>query len=261
LEMRRSLCFFVPAALVLTFALSHAAEQLRPSGFDIGLTYEINQATLNAGDTLVITRTIVNHESFVLTGLYLGESLPTEMVVLDHAVAVNGQVIDYAFSGTATTTLIYGYHTYHWVIDDPRTIGSFGTVLMPGDSLALVLKVIGNRQGDFVLPLHQTVFYGGGKAFFAVGDSAPVITVGACCVSRGDVNGSFGSGGTVNVADLTYLVDYLFNLGPPPPCYEQANADGSSGLGNQVNVGDLTFLVAYLFANSSAPPPCPVSGD
>ena len=36
-----------------------------------------------------------------------------------------------------------------------------------------------------------------------------------CCVNRGNVDGEGG----INVADLTYLVDYLFFEGPaPPPC-------------------------------------------
>ncbi len=34
------------------------------------------------------------------------------------------------------------------------------------------------------------------------------------CLSSGDVDGS----GTVNVVDLSYLVDFLFNDGPPPNC-------------------------------------------
>ena len=39
----------------------------------------------------------------------------------------------------------------------------------------------------------------------------------SCCNHdgiRGDVNSDMG----LNVADLTYLVDFLFKGGPPPPC-------------------------------------------
>ena len=62
----------------------------------------------------------------------------------------------------------------------------------------------------------------------------------------GDVD---GSGGNPNVADLTYLVDYLFFGGPPPPIIEAANVDGEGG----VNVADLTYLVDYLFFSGPAP--------
>lgn len=56
----------------------------------------------------------------------------------------------------------------------------------------------------------------------------------------GDVNGDrLGP----NVADLTYLVDWLFFGGPTPPVIETANVDGFGA----VNVSDLTYLVSYLF--------------
>jgi len=69
-----------------------------------------------------------------------------------------------------------------------------------------------------------------------------------CCVARGSVNGEDG----INIADLTYLVDYLFRSGPPPPCPEEGNVNGDNG----VNVADLTYLVDYLFRSGPPPPPC-----
>lgn len=70
-----------------------------------------------------------------------------------------------------------------------------------------------------------------------------------CCIGdRGDVN----SDGGVDVADLTYLVDYLFGGGPPPPCLKEADLDGSGG----VDVSDLTYLVDYLFGGGPAPVAC-----
>ena len=69
-----------------------------------------------------------------------------------------------------------------------------------------------------------------------------------CCEQRGDVDHS----GTINVADLTYLVDFLFFGGPAPPCEEEGDVDGSAA----INVADLTYLVEYLFFEGPAPPPC-----
>lgn len=63
----------------------------------------------------------------------------------------------------------------------------------------------------------------------------------------GDINGDWNG---PNIADLTYLVDYLFFGGPPPPIMENADVDGSGG---NPNVADLTYLVDYLFFGGSAP--------
>ena len=55
----------------------------------------------------------------------------------------------------------------------------------------------------------------------------------------GDANGT----GSVDVADIVYLVSYVFKLGPEPdPLYcGNANGDGV------VNVADIVYLVAYIF--------------
>ncbi len=62
----------------------------------------------------------------------------------------------------------------------------------------------------------------------------------------GDIN---ADGVGPNVADLVFLVDYLFRGGPPPPDPQVANIDQYPG----VNVADLTYLVAYLFQNGPEP--------
>lgn len=68
-----------------------------------------------------------------------------------------------------------------------------------------------------------------------------------CDVYCGDVNGDING---PNVADLTYLVAYLFNGGPPPPDPNMADMNGHAGT---VNIIDLTYLVAYLFGGGPEP--------
>jgi len=55
----------------------------------------------------------------------------------------------------------------------------------------------------------------------------------------GDVNGTLN----VNVADIVYLVSYVFKFGPEPdPLYGgDANGDG------KVNIADIVYLVAFVF--------------
>jgi hypothetical protein len=70
-----------------------------------------------------------------------------------------------------------------------------------------------------------------------------------CCLARGNTD----SDGGINVADLTYLVDFLFFGGDTPPCPEEGNIDADGG----INVADVTYLVEYIFFGGPAPPPCP----
>ncbi len=82
-----------------------------------------------------------------------------------------------------------------------------------------------------------------------VGDSCEVFS--GCVGMRGNVDGFLND--DINVADLSYLVDYLFRGGPPPPSSEEADIDGDG----DINVVDLTYLVDYLFKGGPAPTPCP----
>ncbi len=73
-----------------------------------------------------------------------------------------------------------------------------------------------------------------------------------CCAGvRGNVNMSGG----ITVADLTFLVQYLFNQGAAPSCTEEANVNGDAN--ENVTVADLTYLVQYLFNSGPNPPSCP----
>ena len=77
-----------------------------------------------------------------------------------------------------------------------------------------------------------------------------------CCQNRGNVDHLIGPAGPVDVADLTYLVAYLFQGGNPPPCEEEGNVDALIGPAGPIDVADLTYLVAYLFQGGNPPPPC-----
>ncbi|MFH1372534.1 MAG: hypothetical protein ABII79_01890, partial [bacterium] len=66
------------------------------------------------------------------------------------------------------------------------------------------------------------------------------LTVGGSYIC-GDVNGDdLGP----DVGDLMYLVQYIFQGGPPPPVMAAADVDGSGGV---LDVGDIMYLVQYLF--------------
>jgi hypothetical protein len=74
-----------------------------------------------------------------------------------------------------------------------------------------------------------------------------------CCRGiRGNVDGDEND--VVNIADLTFIVQFLFFEGPPPACYEEGDVNGD---GAGPSIVDLTYLVAYLFGGGPAPPACP----
>ncbi|MFQ5607351.1 MAG: dockerin type I domain-containing protein, partial [Candidatus Zixiibacteriota bacterium] len=62
----------------------------------------------------------------------------------------------------------------------------------------------------------------------------------------GDANGS----GSINIADITFLIGTIFAGGaqPDPPGRGDANCDTS------MNISDITFLIQLLFA--MGPQPC-----
>lgn len=63
------------------------------------------------------------------------------------------------------------------------------------------------------------------------------------------IPGDVDRDGTVNVADLTALVDYLFKGGPPPPVPSTGDVDASCA----INVSDITYLAGYLFQAGPEP--------
>jgi len=72
------------------------------------------------------------------------------------------------------------------------------------------------------------------------------ITVVECSVKVGDVNDD----GTINSADLIYMVNYIFKSGPDPlPMRTVGDANCTGGLGGS----DIIYLVNYIFKGGQPP--------
>lgn len=69
-----------------------------------------------------------------------------------------------------------------------------------------------------------------------------------CCRLRGDID----ENSRINIADVSFLVDYLFKGGPAPNCPDHADLTGQA----RINVSALTYLVDFLFRQGPAPAPC-----
>ena len=75
-----------------------------------------------------------------------------------------------------------------------------------------------------------------------------------CCEGiRGNVDNDATD--NVNIADLTYLVGFLFQSGPAPVCEAEANVNGD--IFETVDVSDVTYLIDFLFQGGTDPRPCP----
>ena len=66
----------------------------------------------------------------------------------------------------------------------------------------------------------------------------------------GDID---GNGEGPDIADLVYLVDFMFAAGPPPPEIEAADVDASGGV---IDVADVVTLVDFMFGDGE-PLSCP----
>ena len=77
-----------------------------------------------------------------------------------------------------------------------------------------------------------------------------------CCLPpiRGNVD--YDPGDAVDISDLVYLVDYMFNSGPEPPCLSESDIDASGGE-SPIDISDLVYLVDYMFTGGPAPAACP----
>lgn len=70
------------------------------------------------------------------------------------------------------------------------------------------------------------------------------------CGIHGDVN---FDGKDANTVDLTYLVDFIFRGGTPPPCDIEADVNGD---GTSANIIDLTYLIDFIHRSGPPPPAC-----
>ena len=72
----------------------------------------------------------------------------------------------------------------------------------------------------------------------------------ACCIGiRGNIDHDPEE--SINISDLVFLVDYMFNSGPVPYCDEEIDVNASS----DIDIADLIYMVSYMFDDPSGPAP------
>ena len=131
-----------------------------------------------------------------------------------------------------------------------------------GDTLAdgasNILSVLKQRYVSLHHPQDITEFWAAWFAPTSCGHSKAMEDIYyehgmTCCRGmRGNVDGDAND--QVDVSDMQFLIDYLFNNSTPPPCREEANVDGDSQ--GVVDQSDLLALIDFLF-NHGTIPNCP----
>ncbi|HDL03950.1 MAG: hypothetical protein DRP46_05005 [Candidatus Zixiibacteriota bacterium] len=233
-------------AVLLLFCVLAMADDIYPPGTNIICRYSTDRTEYTSGDTMLIIRSLVNNESFSLTGLYMSDNLPPEFTLISCNLRINGVDIDHHFTGISQGLVIGFYDTYYWVVDSPDdSLGAFN-LIDPGDSLSLEILVMLPDSGLYLLPLRTTVFYGNQTGYFATDEPLSIaIDLTEIC---GDANGDFG----VNLLDITFIISYLYKGGLPPVPIDRGDIDNSA----HVNLLDATYLISYLY-KGGAPPYCP----
>ncbi len=73
-----------------------------------------------------------------------------------------------------------------------------------------------------------------------------------CCIDiRGNVD--YDPLDEIDISDLVFLVDFMFNSGAEPQCADEADINGE---GNGTDISDLVYLVAYMFDGGPQPADC-----
>ncbi|MDH4035628.1 MAG: M14 family zinc carboxypeptidase, partial [candidate division Zixibacteria bacterium] len=75
-----------------------------------------------------------------------------------------------------------------------------------------------------------------------------------CCLNRADVDHA-GGPSPIDIADLVFLVDFMFSGGAQPPCFDEGDIDGSGSA--PIDISDLVYMVDYMFSGGPPPPGCP----
>ncbi|HOD66554.1 MAG TPA: hypothetical protein PLR32_01930 [candidate division Zixibacteria bacterium] len=160
---------------LLAAAPAAAQEPVYPAGAGVASTYTLSDTVLALGDTLAVTRTLVNGGSSPLAGLYFSENLPPDFTVVGESATVNGIPVAVLREGPLAGEVIPGYAAYRWIIDSPDR--AVTRTLSPGDRAELTYRIVSSDIGRFPLPLHDAAGCGDSDGVFAVssGDTVEIL--------------------------------------------------------------------------------------
>ena len=168
--------FAIFTLLLLLASIAAAADVVFPAGTALDCQYEVDELNPRLGDTVAITRSIVNNDAFPVSGLYICDNLPQSFEINSAQISINSAVISPGFEADPPGSIVNGFVQYRWIIDDPIG-GTVNFILNPGDSLHMVLELVCTEAGDYTLEQHGIVAFGNGAALFSIPDQPIDMTV------------------------------------------------------------------------------------
>ncbi len=158
------LFFLIPGAVL-------AQETVFPAGHNIDAAYSLSAFDLSVDDTLLITRSIANHESFSLPNLYMADNLPPQFSIISYSLEIDGVPASHSYTGSLGGEVIPSCDSYRWIIDEPSPSDTSNRPLLPNETLTLEYAVVCAVIGSYTLPYHTFCAYGDTSGIFSTADS------------------------------------------------------------------------------------------
>ncbi len=208
--------------------------------------------TLTFNDLAYLYRVIVGDAEPIWTKS--GTAVDTAYVIQD----TTANSLSVSYDGNLTMLFLTFSGTIEVAVPENLAVeaasegGNTQMIIYPGFEIGEGEKLINtgflmNYTGDGQLMGAVAAYDGltGVPTLVQIGQGVP------CCVDRGNVD--HDPMGVLDIADLVYLVTYMFDGGPLPPCPGEADVDASV----LIDIADLIYLVDYMFNSGPAPVPCP----
>ncbi|MFH1688094.1 MAG: hypothetical protein ABIE70_11325 [bacterium] len=259
--MRTIAAFFIPLIVVLaTFSASHAQNAVSLDHVD-GLT---GDGKLRTSQPLVFHIRLTNGTGQAIGGstngfrVYSPDGAAWSPITADSVALSWGNIYDgglyfssFGVTGTGADTIGFGGFAMQMpgLPDDFDAIAYMLTTQVASDQVGKTLCL----DSAYYPPIGHWVWaLGPGGEIDPAWDGPHCWEIGGCC--QGFADDPNGSGAGPDIADLVYLVNYMFNGGPVPPCLDETDHNGDHTI--VPDIGDLVWLVNFMFNGGPALAAC-----